>query len=96
MSYNTNAEYAIVGEIRIFPYDYEPEGWMLCDGRELKAIEYQALYALLGSRFGGDPIPKDVPFSEMENFKFRIPKIRAYKDGRRYFIATSGQFPTHC
>ncbi|MDP1738034.1 MAG: tail fiber protein [Caulobacter sp.] len=45
---------AFIGEIRAFPFDYAPEGWLLCDGAELSITRYQALFAVIESRFGGN------------------------------------------
>lgn len=30
-----------------------PPGWLVCDGRQLRATEYPALYAVIGTRYGG-------------------------------------------
>lgn len=43
-----------LGEIRPFAGTYIPENWLPCDGRLLPITDNQALYALLGTRFGGD------------------------------------------
>lgn len=43
-----------LGEIRLFPYNKIPSGWMACDGQVLQTKSYYALFALLGSQFGGD------------------------------------------
>lgn len=43
-----------LGEIRIFPYDRIPTGWVKCEGQLLLVQQNQALFALLGPRFGGD------------------------------------------
>lgn len=43
-----------VGEIRMFGFDYAPVGWALCDGQLLPIDQHGALYALLGTAFGGD------------------------------------------
>ncbi len=43
-----------IGEIRIFPNDYIPDGWLPCDGRALSVNEFQALFAVIGTAFGGD------------------------------------------
>ena len=40
-----------IGEIRPFPYDFAPEGWLPCDGRLLPIADNQVLYSLIGSRF---------------------------------------------
>jgi microcystin-dependent protein len=46
----------ILGEIRMFAGDYAPVGWALCDGRLLKIYEYDMLFALLDTTYGGDGI----------------------------------------
>jgi microcystin-dependent protein len=43
-----------VGEIRIVGFNFEPEGWAFCDGRLLAVAEYNALFSLLGTMYGGD------------------------------------------
>jgi microcystin-dependent protein len=43
-----------VGEIRIFPFDFAPSGWALCNGQLLPISQNTALYSLLGTTYGGD------------------------------------------
>ncbi|WEK01335.1 MAG: tail fiber protein [Candidatus Sphingomonas phytovorans] len=43
-----------LSEIRIFPYGKIPTGWHLCDGTIMQVTANQALFALLGNRYGGD------------------------------------------
>lgn len=43
-----------LGIIKLFAGDYAPEGWMLCDGRILQVAQNQALFAIIGNRYGGD------------------------------------------
>jgi microcystin-dependent protein len=43
-----------IGEIRLFAGPYVPVGWQECDGTVLNVSTYQALFSLLGSRYGGD------------------------------------------
>lgn len=44
-----------LGEIRLFPYPNKvPTGWLPCEGQILQIQQYQALYALLYTRFGGN------------------------------------------
>ncbi len=45
-----------VGEIRLFAGDYAPENWAFCDGRLLSIAEYQMLYSLIGTTYGGDGV----------------------------------------
>lgn len=43
-----------IGEIRMFAGSYEPLGWAFCDGRLVGIAEYQALFQLIGTTYGGD------------------------------------------
>ncbi|UXA70945.1 tail fiber protein [Xanthomonas prunicola] len=45
---------AFVGEIRLFPIDWAPAGWLPCDGRSLPINSNVALASLLGNQYGGD------------------------------------------
>lgn len=45
-----------VGEIRMLGFPRVPSGWFACDGT-LKAIaDYEVLYALIGTTYGGDGV----------------------------------------
>lgn len=54
-----------LGEIRLFTYNQVPNGWMECKGQQLNVQQNQALYALLGNRYGGTP-----------NQNFLLPDLR--------------------
>ncbi|PPC88968.1 MAG: phage tail protein [Methylobacter sp.] len=43
-----------VGEIRPFSFGYAPKGWLTCDGQILNISQFQALFSLLGTQYGGD------------------------------------------
>lgn len=43
-----------LGEIRMFGFNRIPIGWQACNGAMLAISEYDALYALLGTTYGGD------------------------------------------
>jgi len=43
-----------IGEVRIFAFDYAPIGWVFCDGQLLPVAQYQALFAVIGTIYGGD------------------------------------------
>src|SRR3569623_1528496 len=43
-----------LGEIRMFAGNYAPEDWHFCDGSTLQINQFDALYALLGTTYGGD------------------------------------------
>lgn len=43
-----------VAEIRIFPFNFAPKGWALCNGQILPLSQNTALFSLLGTTYGGD------------------------------------------
>jgi microcystin-dependent protein len=45
-----------ISEIRHFPWNWAPKNWALCDGRLLPISQNQALFALLGTTYGGNGI----------------------------------------
>lgn len=45
---------AFLGEIRIFGFNFAPTGWAQCNGQLLPLSQNTALFALLGTFYGGD------------------------------------------
>jgi microcystin-dependent protein len=43
-----------LSEIRVMSFGFAPKGWALCNGQLLPINQNQALFALLGTTFGGD------------------------------------------
>ena len=43
-----------IGEIRIFAGNFAPVGWLFCNGQLLNIAEYEVLFVLLGTTYGGD------------------------------------------
>ncbi len=43
-----------IGQIMMFGFNFPPRGWARCDGQLLAINSNQALFALLGTTFGGD------------------------------------------
>ena len=43
-----------VGQVVAVGFNFAPVGWQLCDGSLLSIAEYQALYTLIGTIYGGD------------------------------------------
>ena len=78
------AQEPFVGEIRLFPYNFAPRGWMRCEGQLLPILQYQALFALFGTTFGGDG-----------RTSFRLPNLREGPAASTfYYIALQGVFPS--
>ncbi|WP_024831886.1 phage tail protein [Ruminiclostridium josui] len=77
-----------IGQIQLFAFGFAPRGWQLCDGSIIKIAENQALYSLLGNKFGGTP-----------GQSFAVPNLlnaSAYQNGRpmAYYIAIYGIYPS--
>lgn len=47
-----------LGEIRMFGGNYAPENWNFCDGTLLNISDYNTLYSLIGTTYGGDGVTK--------------------------------------
>jgi microcystin-dependent protein len=58
-----------VGEIRMFAGNYAPVGWLLCQGQSVLISDYQTLYTLIGTTYGGDGISN----FKLPNLASRIP-----------------------
>jgi microcystin-dependent protein len=58
-----------LSEIKIVSFNFAPKGWALCNGQLLPINQNQALFALLGTTYGGDG---RVNFA-LPNLQGRIP-----------------------
>lgn len=45
---------AYIGQIILVAFNYTPRGWVRCDGQLLQIRDHAALYALLGTTWGGN------------------------------------------
>ncbi len=45
---------AFLGEIKVISWNFPPKGWTFCNGQLLPINQNQALFALLGTTYGGD------------------------------------------
>ena len=45
-----------VGEIKLVPYNFAPSGYVFCDGRLLPIAQFDTLFALIGTTYGGDGV----------------------------------------
>ena len=43
-----------LGELRIFSFNFAPKGWAMCNGQLLAINQNQALFAILGTTYGGN------------------------------------------
>jgi microcystin-dependent protein len=47
---------AYLGEIRMFAFGFAPRGWALCNGQLMAIAQNQAVFALLGTIYGGNGV----------------------------------------
>ena len=45
-----------VGQITLFPFNFAPVGWALCEGQLLPISQYTAVFSLLGTYYGGNGV----------------------------------------
>jgi microcystin-dependent protein len=72
-----------VGQIQLLPYNFAPTGWLPCAGQTLQISQYQALFALIGTNFGGDG-----------RATFALPNLKGPAANVNYYIALEGIFPS--
>jgi len=71
---------AFIGEIRMFGGSYAPHNWALCHGQLLAISQYQALYSLIGTYYGGNGI---TTFA-LPDFRGRVPVHQGQGPGLTY------------
>lgn len=71
-----------VGEIRMFAGNFAPAGWQFCDGQTLPISEFETLFQLIGTTYGGDG-----------QSTFALPDLRGrapIHQGNGYVLAQTG------
>jgi microcystin-dependent protein len=46
----------IVGQLMIVAFNFAPQNWLLCDGTTYAISQYEALFTLIGNKYGGDGV----------------------------------------
>ena len=91
-----------VGEIRLLGFNFAPMGWIPCDGRLLAIAQYDVLFALIGTIYGGD----GVTTFAVPDLRGRIPVhqgqgpglstyVLGQKAGTETVTLTMNQIPSH-
>jgi len=72
-----------IGEIRLFGGTFAPVGWLACDGQLLPISQYDVLFNLIGTTYGGDG-----------QQTFAVPDLRGripvHADGSGYVAGQAG------
>jgi microcystin-dependent protein len=86
-----------VGEIRVFGGNFAPSGWAFCDGALLPISDYETLFTLIGTTYGGDG---QQTFA-LPNLVSRIPfgdggtQVIGQAGGLESVTLSSAQMPVH-
>lgn len=91
-----------MGEIRMFAGNYAPVNWVFCDGQSLAISQFQALYSIIGTTYGGDgrstfgvPNMKDrVPMGSGSSPGL-TPRSPGQYGGNIFVTLTGAQIPAH-
>ncbi len=88
---------AYLGEIRMFGGDFAPVDWALCDGSLLAVSQYQSLYELIGTTYGGDGVTSFA----LPDLRGRVPVhpgtgfAQGQSGGSETVTLTSTELPVH-
>lgn len=86
-----------LAEIRVFSFDFAPRGWAHCNGQLLPINQNQALFALLGTMYGGN----GVTTFALPDLQDRVPvhigagRLQGNRGGEREHAVTTDELPTH-
>ncbi len=70
-----------LGQVAMFAGNFAPRGWAFCDGELLLIEGNHALFAIIGTTYGGDG-----------RTTFALPNLES-ESGVNYIIAIQGVFP---
>jgi microcystin-dependent protein len=76
---------AFIGQIAMVGFNFVPMGWANCDGSLLPVSQNQALFSLLGTRYGGNGTQT-----------FALPKLQSWTAANQpvyFIICLQGQYP---
>jgi microcystin-dependent protein len=86
-----------IGEIRMFPGNFAPSGWSLCQGQVMSIADNDALFTLIGTTYGGDG---QTTFN-LPNLQSRVPIhmggqfLLGQMAGVEQVTLTTNQLPAH-
>lgn len=92
-----------LGEIRLFSIGWQPEGWVQCAGQSMDIKANAALYALLGTTYGGDGVNnfllpdlrgRAVVSRNYSNAAHPVSKV-GIAGGTETVVLTAAQLPPH-
>lgn len=86
-----------IGEIRMVGHNFATVGWLFCDGSLLPISQYEPLFVLIGTTYGGD----GVNTFALPDLRGRVPMhqsntvVMGQQSGSESVTLTVGQVPSH-
>src|SRR5690349_7718788 len=86
-----------LSEIKVVSFNFPPKGWALCNGQLLPINQNQALFSLLGTRYGGNG---QTNFA-LPDLRGRVPIHFSFahgqgeRAGQEFHTITASEMPTH-
>jgi len=92
-----------IGEIRMFAGDFAPRGWALCDGSLLRIDQWDKLFSIIQTYYGGD----GASYFAVPDLRGRAPVnagastgitsgyYLGQKDGSESVVLSKDQMPAH-
>lgn len=71
-----------VGQIISVGFNFAPVGWFLCDGKSVPISQYEPLYALIGTTYGGDGVQS----FNLPNLNGRVPLGAGHGQGLSTYV----------
>lgn len=72
-----------IGELRVFSFNFAPKGWAMCNGQTMSIQQNTALFALLGTFYGGN----GVSTFQLPNLQGNVPThLGVSPSGTQYTI----------
>lgn len=91
-----------LAEVRIFTGNFAPRNWAFCNGQLLPINQYQALFSLLGTTYGGDgrttfglPDLRSKVAMHAGTGNGLTPRRLGQQTGLEYNYLTTSQLPSH-
>lgn len=80
---SAQASQPFIGEVETFAFDFCPKGWLPLNGQLLAISDYEVLFNLIGTTFGGDgattfALPTAKPVFTADNRTTMLPCISMF------------------